>query len=486
MTFLVAGAITLLAMGTMPAASPKVGIPSHIPLSYELFRLIRNGGIEPPHEAAPQEAEDTNPGVETRTVTLDSGDTLAGVLEDVGISDADANAAIVALREKVDPRALKAGLSFDITYSVAATIDATGVPVKSAPPKPKTTVVMVNHKPVTVPVEADAETPENSQAISRLLSLHFSPSIEQDVTVARSPEGVFTVQTAQKTLEVHRHRAGATIDSSLYLSAMQAGIPADVVVDMIRMFSYKVDFQRDLHPGDSFEVYYDYYYTPEGQPAKYGAISYARMRLSGNDIALYRYQTDPDDPADYFDAKGQSARGMLMKTPVDGARISSGFGSRFHPILGYTRMHKGVDFAVPIGTPVMAAGAGTVQIEGRLGGYGNFLKVNHGNNYATGYGHLSRFAPGLHIGSRVRQGQIVAYSGMTGMATGPHLHYEIFQNGTQVNPLKVRMADGRMLSGSQLRAFLEQRLKTDAVVANTPLEAKVADISTDLRQAKAK
>jgi murein DD-endopeptidase MepM/ murein hydrolase activator NlpD len=341
-----------------------------------------------------------------------------------------------------------------------------------------------------VPVNADAQIAEgtngNVQAISRLLSLHFSPAIEQDVTVTRAPDGSFAAQTSQKVLQVHRHRAGATIDSSLYLSAMQAGIPADVVVDMIRMFSYKVDFQRDLHPGDSFEVYYDYYYTPDGQPAKDGSISYARMRLSGNDIVLYRYQPDPNDPPDYFDAKGQSARGMLMKTPVDGARISSGFGSRFHPILGYTRMHKGVDFAVPMGTPVMAAGAGTVQLEGRYGGYGNFMKVNHGNGYATGYAHLSRFAPGLHIGSRVRQGQVIAYSGMTGMATGPHLHYEIFVNGTQVNPLKVKMAQGRVLTGRDLRAFQEQRLKVDQTVASMPLEIKVADISTDLRQAKAK
>jgi len=258
------------------------------------------------------------------------------------------------------------------------------------------------------------------------------------------------------------------------------------VVDMIRMFSYKVDFQRDLHPGDSFEVYYDYYYTPEGQPARYGAISYARMRLSGNDIALYRYQSDPNEPADYFDANGQSARGMLMKTPVDGARISSGFGSRFHPILGYTRMHKGVDFAVPIGTPVMAAGAGTIAFMGRENGYGNFVKINHGNGYSTAYGHLSRFAPGLRSGARVRQGQIFAFSGMTGMATGPHLHYEILVNGSQVNPLKVKMAQGRLLGGRERRAFLEQRLKTDETVAAMPLETKVADISTDLRQAKAK
>jgi murein DD-endopeptidase MepM/ murein hydrolase activator NlpD len=255
---------------------------------------------------------------------------------------------------------------------------------------------------------------------------------------------------------------------------------------MIRMFSYKVDFQRDLHPGDSFEVYYDYYYTPEGQPAKYGAISYAMMTLSGKQITMYRFQPDPGEPAEYFDPKGQSAKGMLMKTPVDGARISSGFGSRFHPILGYTRMHKGVDFAVPTGTPVMAAGAGTVQFMGWGRGYGNFIKLDNGNGYATGYGHLSRFAPGMRRGARVRQGQIIAYSGMTGMATGPHLHYETFVHGTQVNPLSLKIAQGRQLVGKLLRQFQEKRLEIDNLVANAALEAKVADNATDLRQARAK
>jgi murein DD-endopeptidase MepM/ murein hydrolase activator NlpD len=247
-----------------------------------------------------------------------------------------------------------------------------------------------------------------------------------------------------------------------------------------------VDFQRDLHPGDRFEVYYDYYYTPDGQPAKDGNIAYAMLELDGKQIALYRYQPDPDQPADYFDPKGQSAKGLLMKTPVDGARISSGFGSRFHPILGYTRMHKGVDFAVPIGTPVMAAGGGTVKFMGRARGYGNFVLINHGNGYATAYGHLSRFAPGMHAGSRVRQGQIFAFSGMTGMATGPHLHYEIRINSKQVNPLKVKMAQGRMLAGKALRGFLAHRLKVDNDMATMPLEMRVADNAADLRQAKAK
>jgi len=493
LTILVAGAIAWMAVGTVPLPGSSTR-PSRTSLPYELFlKLVRSGGsgqlasIAPqfaPPQNQDQSAANPTPGIETRTVTLDPGDTLAGAMEYAGVSATDANGAIAALGRDFNPRQLKAGMSFDITYNVAPTIDASGTP-----PAAKTTVVMVNHKPVTVPVEEDSgagATEISSQPIARLLSMHFSPSIEQDITITRATDGSFSAQNLQKTLEVHHHRAGATIDSSLYLAGMQAGIPADIVIEMIRMFSYKVDFQRDLQPGDSFEVYYDYYYTPEGLPAKIGNISYARMRLGGKDMTLYRYAPGGDEAAEYYDAKGQSARGMLMKTPVDGARISSGFGSRFHPILGYTRAHKGVDFAVPTGTPVMAAGGGTINFMGWANGYGNFVVINHSDGYATAYGHLSRFAAGMKRGNKVHQGEVFAYSGMTGLATGPHLHYEIRVNGTQVNPLKVKMADGRLLAGAELRTYLEQRLKMDQMLASTPLETKVADTATDLRQARSK
>ncbi|HET7084404.1 MAG TPA: peptidoglycan DD-metalloendopeptidase family protein [Rhizomicrobium sp.] len=486
LTALVAGAVAWMAVGMMPADRPMVA-PGRSSLPYALFmKLVRAG--QPQEAADNADNANPNPGVESRTVSLDAGDTLAGMLEDVGISREDANAVVTAMGKNFDPRALKAGQVFDITYSVAST-DAGGQAAK--PAQPRTTTVMVNNKPVVVPVDADEDdasgaTEENSQSISRLLSLHFSPSIQQEMTVTRTTEGGFTAELEKKELEVHRHRAGGTIDSSLYLAAMQAGIPADVVVDLIHMFSYKVDFQRDLHPGDKFEVYYDYYYTPDGQPAKYGAISYAMMTLGGKQIPMYRFQASPDEPAEYFDAKGESAKGTLMKTPVDGARISSGFGSRFHPILGYTRMHKGVDFAVPTGTPVMAAGAGTIKFMGRASGYGNFVKILHGNGYSTDYGHLSRFAPGMRVGARVRQGQVFAYSGMTGMATGPHLHYEILVNNIQVNPLTVKMAQGRMLAGKLLKTFQDKRQEIESMIASVALETKVADNATDLRQAKAK
>jgi murein DD-endopeptidase MepM/ murein hydrolase activator NlpD len=488
-TALVAGAIAWLAVGTLPMTAPSVST-THIPLTYELFLRLLKLGSNLPRLEAPPEADHANgdPGVESRSVTLESGDTLAGVLEDTGISAQDANAAVAALGKDFNPRALKAGMTIDITYAVAV-IDATGGAAQ--PARPRTTVVMVNHKPVTVPIadendEANA-TPGTSQPISRLLELHFSPTVQQDITVTRTTSGGFDAQIVKKQLQVHRHRAGGTVDSSLYLNAMQAGIPADVVNDLFHLFQYKVDFQREVHPGDTFEVYYDYYYTPEGQPVNgRGSISYARMRLSGKDIVLYRYQPDPDREADYFDAKGEAAKGMLMKTPVDGARISSGFGSRFHPVLGYTRMHKGVDFAVPVGTPVMAAGGGTIQFMGEASGYGNFVIISHTSGFSTAYGHLSRFAAGMRKGSKVHQSQVFAYSGNTGLTTGPHLHYEIRVNNAQVNPLTIKMASGRTLSGRELSSFLQTRLKIDETLAGMTLETQVSDISTDLRQAKAK
>jgi murein DD-endopeptidase MepM/ murein hydrolase activator NlpD len=254
------------------------------------------------------------------------------------------------------------------------------------------------------------------------------------------------------------------------------------VVELIRMFSYDVDFQRDVHPGDSFEVFFNRFFTPEGEPAKAGDILAASMTLSGKKHLLYRFETQ-DGEAEYFDVNGQSAKAMLMKTPVDGARISSGFGARHHPILGYNRMHKGIDFAVPSGTPVMAAGDGTVALAGNGGEYGNLVVVKHGNNYATAYAHLSRFAPGIRPGARVHQGEIVAYSGMTGLATGPHLHYEIRMNNAQVNPLTVKVASGRKLEGQELQAFLAERDHIETLQASLPLERKLAQAS-GLRQSR--
>jgi murein DD-endopeptidase MepM/ murein hydrolase activator NlpD len=486
---LIVGSIAWLAMGTMPPVmSTSADKANHGFLPYRLFQeLTQSGssalfasvgsvpGAQASHgttldDALAQERAKPKPETETHTVTLDSGDTLAGAMVNAGISKDDANAALAALAKVYSPRSLRAGQTFELTFNSAPNIASSAL--NDASSEDDGDINLANAQPA------------QGEPIARLISVKFSPSVDHDIAVTRGADGSFTANDTVKQLVAHIHRAGATIDGSLYLSAMKAGIPSDVVGELIKMFSYKVDFQRDLHAGDSFEVFYNYYYTPEGQPAKQGNISYAVMRLGGKEIALYRYQSDPNSPAEYFDAKGESAKGMLMKTPVDGARVTSGFGMRFHPVLGYTRMHKGIDFGVPIGTPVMSAGAGTVAFMGWENGYGRFVVVNHGNGYSTAYGHLSRFAPGMHLGSHVGQAQVIAYSGNTGMTTGPHLHYEIRQHNVQVNPLTVKMAQGRKLAGAELRAFQVARLHTDDTLASTKLETKVADIASNLRAAR--
>lgn len=431
-------------------------------------------------ESAGDDSDDTTHAPDTRTITMDAGGTLAGALTDAGVPGGDAKQAVAALAKVYNPKLLRPGQSFEVTF-------APGAPVAAAAPAP---VARITYAPPTG-AQNDSQSddvgdiqPVAITPVGRLLSISFSPTIDHDITINRTADGAFTAKNTEKHLVGKLHRAGARIDSSLYLAAMQAGIPADVVVQMIHMFSYEIDFQRDLRPGDSFEVLYNYYYTPDGLPAKQGDIAYAAMHLANRTVQLYRYQPHDGGDADFFNSKGQSAKSMLMKTPVDGARISSGFGMRFHPVLGYTRMHKGIDFAVPVGTPVMAAGSGVIQSEGWAGGYGNFLLLNHGNTYSTGYGHLSRFAPGLHKGSHVHQGEVIAYSGNTGMSTGPHLHYEIRINNVQVNPLKVKVATGRMLSGHDLRGFLDERIHVDTELASLPLESKVAESANDLRAAK--
>jgi murein DD-endopeptidase MepM/ murein hydrolase activator NlpD len=493
-TGLVAGSMAWLAASAIPPIHNHTQEASTTFLPYRLFAELAQAGrglVSKPAQptlvpspaqldnalSAEEAGDNGTPGIETRTLTLESGDTLAGALENAGATSDDANTAILALAKVFDLRSARAGQAFEVTFqSVPHAPEATPAPA-------------IDNLGGGGDDDTDTDTavtPVAPTPAGKLLSISFSPTVEHNITVVRAADGGFTANDEVKQLVAHTHRAGATIDSSLYLAATQAGIPTDVTVAMIKIFSYKIDFQRDIRPGDSFEVYYSYYYTPDGQPARDGDIDYAMMRVGGKQIALYRYQPDPDQPAEYFDGHGESVRGMLMKTPVDGARISSGFGMRFHPVLGYTRMHKGIDFAVPVGTPVMASGTGIVKIAGHGGGYGNYMRVDMGNGYGFAYGHLSRFAPGIHPGSHVHQGEIVAYSGNTGLSTGPHLHYETLVNNTQVNPLKLKIAQGRILAGRELRDFLVGRLHTDAVLASTTLETKVADASNDLRQAKAR
>ena len=210
-------------------------------------------------------------------------------------------------------------------------------------------------------------------------------------------------------------------------------------------------------------------------PVRTGDVIYASMTLSGKTKAYYRY-TPKSGITDYFDEQGRSVRKTLMRTPVDGARLSSGFGARRHPVLGYTKMHKGVDFAAPRGTPIMAAGDGVVERANRYGGYGNYLRIRHNSELKTAYAHIHRFAKGVSAGSRVKQGQIVAYVGSTGRSTGPHLHYEVLQNMKQVNPLSIKVAAGEILKGSELKRLAAARSTIDQRVAEARSGTTVASV----------
>ena len=483
LTASVAAIVTLVSLAATPASSGRVYEPrrEQAALPYDLLlrltglravpaiaaeqpnQLYRAASLVGPDITGPlermlqAEREAAKPQIEKRMLKVDNGETIIGMLQEAGVSKIDAAAVVDAMKPLYSPRNIRSGQTFQATFgspSAAATQDGT---------------------PTT-------QDDEDSSPVRRLLSLSFAPSIDHQITVhLKTPEG-YLAEDVERKLEARYQHAGATIDSSLYLAAVQAGIPAGVVVEIIRMFSYDVDFQRDVHEGDEFEVFFNRFFTPEGQPAKAGDILAASMTLSGKKHLLYRYEMSNGE-VEYFDVTGQSAKAMLMKTPVDGARISSGFGSRHHPILGYTRMHKGIDFAVPSGTPVMAAGSGTVVFAGSGGEYGNLVVINHGNNYATAYAHLSRFASGVKAGARVHQGDVVAFSGMTGLATGPHLHYEIRVKNSSVNPLTVKMASGRKLEGQELKDFFAERAHIETLVSSTPIQHKLADAS-DLRQSR--
>ena len=397
------------------------------------------------------------PLIETQVLTAEKGETITSMLEDAGVSKADAAAIVEAIKPVYSPKKIRLGQQFKAVFGPTTAADSVNGTASDQP---------------------DAQIPDWDYSGRRLLSLSFAPSVDHLVNVhLTSPDNYFAENIKRKLEERYEH-AGANIDSSLYQAAVQAGIAPTMVVEIIRMFSYEVDFQRDMHPGDSFEVFFSNYVTEDGQPAKHGDIIAASLTLSGKTHLLYRFET-ADGDVEYFSPKGESAKSMLMKTPVDGARISSGFGARLHPILGYTRMHKGIDFAVPSGTPVMAAGSGKITFRGWAGEYGNMVLVDHGNGYSTAYAHLSRFAQGTRVGERVSQGEVMAFSGMTGLATGPHLHYEIRIHNNSVNPATVRVASGRKLEGKDLDAFIAERNRIETLEASLPIEHELAQAAPD-------
>jgi len=271
-----------------------------------------------------------------------------------------------------------------------------------------------------------------------------------------------------------RFRARARIRKSLYFAAKEQGIPERVIVEMMRVHAYDVDFQRQVRAGDSFEVFYDMPANGKFIRKRHGAVLYSALTLNDKTRGYYRFTTPDDGITDYYDAQGRSATKFLMRTPVNGGRITSSFGLRRHPILKTTKMHTGVDFAAPFGTPVKAAGHGIIEKVRYVGSYGKYVRIRHANGYKTAYAHLSRHAAGLKEGMKIQQDQVIGYVGSTGRSTGSHLHYEIIVNERHVNPMKLRMPTGRRLIASVRRAFMNEKKRIDQLMSAAPVSTQIA------------
>ena len=249
------------------------------------------------------------------------------------------------------------------------------------------------------------------------------------------------------------------ITNNLYSSATSVKIEPNIIIEFARIFGFEVDFQRDIRKGDWFEIFYEKFEDDNGKVRDTGKIIYASMFVNGEEKNLYNFNFKNDE--EYYDIKGKSITKSLMKTPINGARLSSSFGMRKHPILGYNKMHRGTDFAAPSGTPIMASGSGTITRARWCGGGGNCVKIKHNSTYETIYAHMKNFAKGVREGKKVKQGQIIGYVGSTGLSTGPHLHYEVIVNGKKVNSQKLKLPSGKILKGEARKEFEIERIKID-------------------------
>ena len=253
------------------------------------------------------------------------------------------------------------------------------------------------------------------------------------------------------------------IKNNLYSSAIEARVNPDTIIEFARIFGFEIDFQRDIRKNDYFKIIYEKYFDENGEFIKSGSILYAHMSVNGREISLYKFGNDKD--YGYFDINGKSVEKALMKTPINGARLSSSFGMRKHPILGFTKLHTGTDFAAKEGTPILASGSGTITRAKWCGGGGNCIKIKHNSTYQTIYAHMKSFAKGIKVGKKVKQGQIIGYVGSTGMSTGPHLHYEVIVNNKKVNSQKLKLPSGKILKSEERQLFEIHRIKTDVLVA---------------------
>ncbi|MBN8544361.1 MAG: M23 family metallopeptidase [Alphaproteobacteria bacterium] len=348
---------------------------------------------------------------QTIKLEVEPGDTLLDMLISQKVEEQEAHEVIAALRQEFNPRALRVGQ--------------------------KISLKLARHESV------------GDKAAVKELAINL-PNLST-VELAKLKDGSFTVEAIKAELTDHAMLAKGTVRSSLYQAAGDAGIPSYVMGEIVKAFSYDVDFQREIHPGNVLEVLMDKRTTKEGKVAGHANPRYASLTLGKRKLEIFRF-TDSNGRDSWFNAKGENVVKSLLKTPVHAARITSGYGMRRHPILGFNKMHQGVDFGARTGTPILAAGDGIVTYRGWKGGYGNYVQIRHNGTYSTAYAHASRFG-NIRVGSRVKQGQVIAYVGTTGRSTGPHLHFEVHQNGRQVNPAAMKFDTSQALAGAELQRF---------------------------------
>ena len=291
------------------------------------------------------------------------------------------------------------------------------------------------------------------------------------VHVFLNKDNVYETRRVTKILTKKNHLVETTIDRGIYRTAKQSGIENSIVAQFARLYGFEVDFQRDLKKNDKIKIFYERYLDDDGVPQRTGNIIYSEITNVERNIILYRYEY-PNGSIAYFTPEGKSIEKSLMRTPINGAKLSSRYGFRIHPILGYNQMHQGTDFAAPIGTPVMASGAGTVEYSGWKGGYGKFISIRHSAVYQTNYAHLQDYAKGMRRGAKVQQGQVIGYLGSTGSSTGPHLHYEVVVNGKKENSQTLKLPSAAPLEGNNKNFFEIQKRNIDNLILESSNKKK--------------
>jgi murein DD-endopeptidase MepM/ murein hydrolase activator NlpD len=373
-------------------------------------------------------------------IEVQSGETLESAIRRAGVTPEEAKAATNLLSGVFDTVNIKQGLAF----KAAVAPDLTG------------------------------------QGPAQLVGLSMRTSPSSVISLSRTYDGALKLRQMDEKILDEITIAQGDIEGSLYETAAAQGSTDALTTQAAKLFSHKIDFTRDIHDGDTFKMVFTRKVTESGNTVEAGDLLYAEVdagKAAGGPLRFYRYEPAGSSDVQYFDETGRNIKGFLLATPVAVVRVTSSFGMRLHPILGYTRMHQGIDFGGATGTPIYAAGDGTVVEAGWKGGYGNWVEIKHDGVWATGYGHMSRFATGIRRGTHVHQGEVIGYIGATGEATGPHLHYEVMQNGVKINPKDAKVpAGGTPLTGGQLIAFKAEKVRIDGMIqtAQTTGQTRIA------------